>query len=208
MRTGRCQRQRGAKNRTSRWPRKTRDAIKQNTSGEGKEDEWMTVQKKKGITGGKRKHARRGRAGQEVRDETEWQQGGRGEEDQERIKKKKKKQDKRFLGRKREKERKRRVSDSFVLVSQKLLSGDQEDNRELPRSAHIHEKTHTQSMHRQLYTAPSQHTHTHTHSWIHTPILPSIYKKVQHSHARTRLAFCSKVSARTSQIFNIQTKYF
>ena len=91
-----------------------------------------------------------------------------GEEKRIKKKKKKKKKDKRFLGGKREKERKRRVSDSFVLVSQKLLSGDQEDNRELPRSAHTHEKTHTQSMHRQLYTAPSQHTHTHTLTNTHT----------------------------------------
>lgn len=35
-------------------------------------------------------------------------------------------------------ERKRKVSDSFVLVSQKLLSRDHEDNQELPRSAHTH----------------------------------------------------------------------
>lgn len=37
----------------------------------------------------------------------------------------------------REEEEEDRVSDSFVFVSQKLQSRDQEDNQELQRSAHI-----------------------------------------------------------------------
>lgn len=46
-----------------------RDKTKHERRGEGRRVD--DGAKKKGITGGKRKHARRGRAGQEVRDETE-----------------------------------------------------------------------------------------------------------------------------------------